>query len=141
MERSFKEEVKLLELGDGDTFHGEGILAVTKALLQSGVSYVGLVASKKRGATVRDGLFASGVPHVDRLRYPAGLDLGGRSPEEVALSILGEIVQLGAQAAGVRAEPPASSTSSAAGAGATAVDPVCRMDVAVSGATQPKERR
>jgi indolepyruvate ferredoxin oxidoreductase alpha subunit len=41
MERSFKEEVKLLELGEGDTFHGEGILAVTKALLQSGVSYVG----------------------------------------------------------------------------------------------------
>jgi len=41
MERSFKEEVKLLKLGYGDTFHGEGILAVTKALLQSGVSYVG----------------------------------------------------------------------------------------------------
>jgi indolepyruvate ferredoxin oxidoreductase alpha subunit len=41
MERSFKEEVALLRLGDGDTFHGEGILAVTKALLQSGVSYVG----------------------------------------------------------------------------------------------------
>ena len=38
MERSFKEEVKLLALGAGDTFHGEGILAVTKALLQSGVS-------------------------------------------------------------------------------------------------------
>ena len=41
MERSFKEEVKLLRLGAGETFHGEGILAVTKALLQSGVSYVG----------------------------------------------------------------------------------------------------
>jgi indolepyruvate ferredoxin oxidoreductase alpha subunit len=41
MERSFKEEVAALKLGDGDTFHGEGILAVTKALLQSGVSYVG----------------------------------------------------------------------------------------------------
>ncbi len=41
MERSFKEEVQLLKLGKGDTFHGEGILAVTKALLQSGVSYVG----------------------------------------------------------------------------------------------------
>ncbi len=41
MERSFKEEVALLRLGDGETFHGEGILAVTKALLQSGVSYVG----------------------------------------------------------------------------------------------------
>ena len=41
MERSFKKEVQALRLGDGDIFHGEGILAVTKALLQSGVSYVG----------------------------------------------------------------------------------------------------
>ena len=41
MERSFAKEVKQLRLGQGDTFHGEGILAVTKALLQSGVSYVG----------------------------------------------------------------------------------------------------
>src|SRR5512146_32245 len=41
MERSFKKEVQSLRLGDGETFHGEGILAVTKALLQSGVSYVG----------------------------------------------------------------------------------------------------
>ena len=40
-ERSFKEEVKSLRLGDGDEFAGEGILAITKALLQSGVSYVG----------------------------------------------------------------------------------------------------
>ncbi|MGD9944190.1 MAG: thiamine pyrophosphate-dependent enzyme [Burkholderiaceae bacterium] len=41
MERSFREEIRSLSLGDGETFHGEGILAVTKALLQSGVSYVG----------------------------------------------------------------------------------------------------
>src|SRR5947209_19881881 len=41
MERSFKTEVEALSLGCGDTFRGEGILAVTKALLQSGVSYVG----------------------------------------------------------------------------------------------------
>ena len=41
MERSFKKEVEALKLGDGDLFEGEGILAVTKALLQSGVSYVG----------------------------------------------------------------------------------------------------
>jgi indolepyruvate ferredoxin oxidoreductase, alpha subunit len=41
MERSFKKEVDALRLGDGETFRGEGILAVTKALLQSGVSYVG----------------------------------------------------------------------------------------------------
>jgi len=41
MERSFKAEVEKLKLGDGETFHGEAILAVTKALLQSGVAYVG----------------------------------------------------------------------------------------------------
>jgi indolepyruvate ferredoxin oxidoreductase alpha subunit len=41
MERSFKKEVQALKLGDGETFRGEGILAVTKALLQSGVCYVG----------------------------------------------------------------------------------------------------
>lgn len=41
MERSFKQQVKALKLGDGEIFQGEGILAVTKALLQSGVSYVG----------------------------------------------------------------------------------------------------
>src|SRR6266705_839507 len=41
MERSFKREVEALRLGAGEVFRGEGILAVTKALLQSGVSYVG----------------------------------------------------------------------------------------------------
>ncbi len=40
-ERSFKAEVKKLTAGEGETFTGEGILAVTKALLQSGVAYVG----------------------------------------------------------------------------------------------------
>ena len=40
-ERSFAEEVKKLRAGAGDIFEGEGILAITKALLQSGVSYVG----------------------------------------------------------------------------------------------------
>jgi indolepyruvate ferredoxin oxidoreductase alpha subunit len=40
-ERSFAREVEALKLGDGETFRGEGILAVTKALLQSGVAYVG----------------------------------------------------------------------------------------------------
>ena len=40
-EISFKREIESLKLSDGETFHGEGIIAVTKALLQSGVSYVG----------------------------------------------------------------------------------------------------
>ncbi|GAB1390718.1 MAG: indolepyruvate ferredoxin oxidoreductase subunit alpha [Rubrivivax sp.] len=41
MEVQFTEEIKHLQLGWGDTFHGEGIMAITKAILQSGVSYVG----------------------------------------------------------------------------------------------------
>ncbi len=41
MEVSFRKEVELLRLGEGETFYGEGILAITKALLQSGVAYVG----------------------------------------------------------------------------------------------------
>lgn len=41
MERSFAHEVQMLRRGDGEFFEGEGILAITKALLQSGVSYVG----------------------------------------------------------------------------------------------------
>ena len=40
-ERSFKQEVDKLRLGLGEEFRGEGILAVTKALLQCGVGYVG----------------------------------------------------------------------------------------------------
>src|ERR1700757_2440565 len=40
-ERSFEREVQDLKLGAGEVFRGEGILAITKALLQSGVSYVG----------------------------------------------------------------------------------------------------
>ncbi|MBX9807566.1 MAG: hypothetical protein K2X95_07175, partial [Flavobacteriaceae bacterium] len=40
-ERSFKKEVETLRIGEGEVFHGEGILAVTKALLECGVSYVG----------------------------------------------------------------------------------------------------
>ncbi len=41
VERSFTTEIESLKLGRGETFHGEGILALTKALLQSGVSYLG----------------------------------------------------------------------------------------------------
>lgn len=40
-ERSFASEVKKLRMGEGETFHGEGILAITKALLENGVGYVG----------------------------------------------------------------------------------------------------
>ena len=53
--------------------------------------YVGLVASRKRGAAVAAGLDVSEDDRA-RLHTPAGLDIGARTPEEIALSILAEIV-------------------------------------------------
>jgi xanthine dehydrogenase accessory factor len=59
--------------------------------LESGVPYVGLVASRTRGMEV---VAALAVSDEDRARVhtPAGLDIGARTPEEIALAILAEIV-------------------------------------------------
>lgn len=58
-------------------------------------AYLGVVASRKRFAILRQTLLDRGVSAhaLDAIKSPAGLDLGGRQPEEVALSILAEIVQ------------------------------------------------
>jgi xanthine dehydrogenase accessory factor len=95
------------------------------------VPYVGLVASRPRGAAVRALLEERGVPGVATIRNPAGLDLGARTPSEVALSILAEIVQ--ARPSGVRlaAATPAA-VSPARPASETVLDPVCGMSVDVA---------
>ena len=71
--------------------HGRDEERPLEQALAAGVPYVGLVASHQRGAAV---VAALDVPAADRARVhtPAGLDLGARTPEEVALSILAEIV-------------------------------------------------
>lgn len=104
-----------------------------EAILKCGVPYVGLVASRKRGATVRALLEERGVPGVATIRNPAGLDLGARTPSEVALSILAEIVQ--ARPSGTRVEATAPVTAVPVVAPpmpATAVDPVCGMHVDIA---------
>jgi xanthine dehydrogenase accessory factor len=128
-----------------------------ETILRRGVSYVGLVASRKRGATVRAYLEGRGVPGVDAVRNPAGIDLGARTAPEVALSILAEIVQarpsqtLAPPAAetpgvghqkigpggtdGTSSHQPGSRTSDPE----TAVDPVCSMDVDVRTARHTAE--
>ncbi|HEY7409435.1 MAG TPA: XdhC family protein, partial [Vicinamibacteria bacterium] len=93
--------------------------------------YVGVVASPRRFAEMRRTL-AGRAEEADlgRIRSPAGLDLGARLPEEVALSILAEAVKLRHEAA---ARPGTEAPSPAAPA-AEARDPVCGMTVRVEGA-------
>jgi xanthine dehydrogenase accessory factor len=98
-------------------------------------AYLAVVASRKRFAQIRETLAARGVaaPALGSVANPAGLDIGARSPEEVALSILAEIVKTRRAAgqtavartpsAGVREER----------------DPVCGMTVAVEGARHRAE--
>ena len=109
-------------------------------ILRCGVPYVGLVASRQRAAAVSALLEERGVPGVSTIRNPAGLDLGARTPPEVALSILAEIVQ--ARPSGVPASVPTPAATSPAVAmreSATAVDPVCKMSVAIASARQKAE--
>jgi xanthine dehydrogenase accessory factor len=91
-------------------------------------AYLGLVGSRRRGATVLGYLADRGVPReeLDRVRVPAGLDLGKTTHAEIAVAILAELVQL--RASGALREP-ASEPAARAEAPAQAVDPVCGMTV------------
>jgi xanthine dehydrogenase accessory factor len=99
-------------------------------------AYLGLVGSRRRGATVLGYLADRGVPkeELDRVRVPAGLDLGKTTHQEIAVAILAELVQL--RAAGALSPSPAVAASPAGRQGsapAEAIDPVCGMTVAASG--------
>ena len=67
---------------------------VLRQLLRAPVGYIGLLGSKKRGAAVRQLLRDEGFSddELARIHTPIGLEIGGKSPPEVALSILAEIV-------------------------------------------------
>ncbi|MBX5466308.1 MAG: XdhC family protein [Firmicutes bacterium] len=86
--------------------------------LQSPAGYLGLVASARRAEAIRDALRAAGVEGLDRLHAPAGLPIGARTAQDVAVSILAEWVE----ARRPHAEPAAAPLD-------TAVDPVCGMSV------------
>jgi xanthine dehydrogenase accessory factor len=110
------------------------------AALRAGISYVALVASPKRAAVVRETLAAMGVSAHDlvRLKAPAGLDIGARSQEEIALSIMAEIAQVrSAMTPGTTAEESVPETVSALEL--EAIDPVCGMTVAIAGARHQAE--
>jgi len=96
-------------------------------------AYIGLVGSRKRGAAVLGYLADRGVPQdqLERVRVPAGLDLGSTTHREIAVAILAELVQLRAAGAlpgtgfnGAHGQTPAPQIDDA-------IDLVCGMTVAV----------
>ena len=103
--------------------HGRDELPALRRGLEAGLPYVGLVASRRRGDGVIGELRGDGVPRelLDRIDTPAGLDIGARTPEEIALSILAKVV---AVRRADRVPVPA-----------TAVDPICGMTVAAVAST------
>lgn len=72
---------------------GKGDEAALKAALAVDADYHGFVGSRRKIAALRQTLVAQGIAAdaLDRIKAPAGLDLGGITPEEIALSILAEI--------------------------------------------------
>jgi xanthine dehydrogenase accessory factor len=102
--------------------HGRDEEQVLSDAIRAGVPYVGLVASRKRGEAVVASLDMCGSMK-GRIITPAGLDVGARSPEEVALSILADIVAR-------RPQPSGRPISTEGASTATALDPVCGMTVA-----------
>jgi xanthine dehydrogenase accessory factor len=105
--------------------HGRGEEPALTAALRLGVPYVGLIASRIRGAGVLAALDVTDEQR-SRVHSPAGLDIGGRTAAEVALSVLAELV------AERRARDR---TAPAAPAPVSAVDPVCGMTVAAADST------
>jgi xanthine dehydrogenase accessory factor len=117
----------------------------------AGVPYIGFVASPKRGGAVLANLDLSAEDRA-RVHTPAGLDIGARTPHEIALSILAELISLhGSSApAASRHQTPSDEAPAAVGeaqgarpglspAPTTAVDPICGMTVAAVDATLHSE--
>jgi xanthine dehydrogenase accessory factor len=104
--------------------HGREELPALRTGLEAGLPYVGLVASRRRGQGVIGELRSDGVPDelLARIDTPAGVDIGARTPEEIAVSILARIIEVRRSSRAV-----------------TAVDPVCGMTVAVGTGTPSLE--
>jgi xanthine dehydrogenase accessory factor len=113
---------------------GEGDEDAIRAALALRPAYLGVVASAKRFAQLRQTLLAQGVPDaaLDSIRSPAGVAIGAQTPEEIAISVLAEIVERRHAAAAALGAAEAASP-------AQAIDPICGMTVDIAGARHTAE--
>ncbi len=116
---------------------GERDEEALRAALGAEPEYLGVVASRKRFDQIRETLLAQGVPpgSFARVKNPAGLDIGARTPEEIAVSILAEIVKVRRGAAEGAAAGPSLPIAGAR----EERDPVCGMSVVVAGSRHTAE--
>lgn len=128
---SFLERIDFSALAKGARYvviasHGSYDEEAVRAALENDASYVALVSSRKRAqAVLKD------VPGRERVKVPAGLDIGAVTPEEIALSILAELVSVQRQSEASVAEEPSGFTT----------DPVCGMTVEMKTARYTVEER
>jgi xanthine dehydrogenase accessory factor len=117
--------------------HGNYDEPALEAALKSKALYVSLVASRKRAASVRNYLRGSGLTdeQLKKLKYPAGLDIGAATPQEIALSVLAEIVELRSKGLLMAMDNETNETKEPE----TALDPVCGMTVEVASAHHVSE--
>jgi xanthine dehydrogenase accessory factor len=120
--------------------HGRDELHTLRRGLEAGLPYIGLVASPKRGTGVLAELRGDGVSESDiaRIDVPAGIDIGARTPAEIALSILARIVAVRRDERTVAAGETRSAVVAGADASQPAplaIDPICGMTVAAVAGT------
>lgn len=115
--------------------HGQYDELALEQALRSNAAYVALVASKTRAASVLEYLQVQGLTgdEVGRLKYPAGLDIQARRGDEIALSIMAEIVQQRRTAEAFNLEALLAEVD-LTDTPAEATDPVCGMLVQIDGA-------
>ncbi|HEX9331302.1 MAG TPA: XdhC family protein [Anaerolineales bacterium] len=116
--------------------HGNYDEDMLVAALQSEAPYVALIASKKRANAILQYLNEASLTQeqIARLKYPAGLDFGAVTPEEIALSILTEIIQRRRQPLIANSNSPVASIQlpMAQNSVLEARDPVCGMTVEIA---------
>jgi xanthine dehydrogenase accessory factor len=108
--------------------HGGPEAEIIRAALDNGVEYIGLVASRVRGASILDSLDLSESARA-RVHTPVGLPIGAKTPAEIAVSIAAELI------AGIRGGNLSRGVAPEGGP-REAVDPVCGMTVSTGPATE-----